>query len=221
MTFTLDQIKELKAPLQPKNVKARKQAGQSLSYIEGWHAIEEANRIFGFDSWMRETVDLRQLGDIYQNQNSNNVINYSCKVRITVLTPEGTSIVREGCGFGSGIDKDVGKAHESAIKEAETDAMKRALMTFGNQFGLALYDKEQNGVAEPEKPAPKAAVSTEKKTLKQGVLESLKLVESQTSLEAWYAGNEPTIKRLSESDKEELRRTYESKLEQFKQTEAA
>jgi hypothetical protein len=40
----------------------------------------------------------------------------------------------------------LGEAHESALKEAETDATKRALATFGNLFGLALYDKEQNGV---------------------------------------------------------------------------
>jgi len=38
--------------------------------------------------------------------------------------------------------------HESAIKEAETDAMKRAFMTFGNPFGLALYDKQQTNVAD-------------------------------------------------------------------------
>ncbi len=37
-------------------------------------------------------------------------------------------------------------AHELALKAAETDAMKRALSTFGNPFGLALYDKEQAGV---------------------------------------------------------------------------
>ncbi|MDM7954732.1 MAG: Rad52/Rad22 family DNA repair protein [Cyanobium sp. CZS 25K] len=36
----------------------------------------------------------------------------------------------------------MGQAHESALKEAETDAMKRALMTFGHPFGLALYDKQ-------------------------------------------------------------------------------
>ena len=42
---------------------------------------------------------------------------------------------------------DLGQAHESAIKEAETDAMKRALMTFGNPFGLALYDKQQRQVS--------------------------------------------------------------------------
>ncbi len=40
----------------------------------------------------------------------------------------------------------LGEAHEAALKEAETDAMKRALTTFGNLFGLALYDKEQAGV---------------------------------------------------------------------------
>jgi hypothetical protein len=55
-------------------------------------------------------------------------------------------LIREGCGAGHGIDTDLGQAHESALKEAETDAMKRALMTFGNAFGLALYDKQQREV---------------------------------------------------------------------------
>jgi hypothetical protein len=50
---------------------------------------------------------------------------------------------------------DLGQAHESAIKEAETDAMKRALVTFGNPFGLALYDKSQRQVSGA--PAPMQA----------------------------------------------------------------
>jgi hypothetical protein len=52
---------------------------------------------------------------------------------------------------------DLGLAHESALKEAETDAMKRALMTFGNPFGLALYDKEQRNVAPPPATPPNLA----------------------------------------------------------------
>ncbi len=44
------------------------------------------------------------------------------------------------------FEVDLGQAHQSALKEAETDAMKRALMTFGNPFGLALYDKRQREV---------------------------------------------------------------------------
>ena len=58
----------------------------------------------------------------------------------------GHLVIREGSGAGHGIDADLGQAHESAIKEAETDAMKRALMTFGNPFSLALYDKQQREV---------------------------------------------------------------------------
>ena len=67
-------------------------------------------------------------------------------MRITVGEDSGAQLIREGCGAGHGIDTDLGQAHESALKEAETDAMKRALMTFGNAFGLALYDKQQREV---------------------------------------------------------------------------
>lgn len=140
MTFTAEQIAALSGPLDPKHVAQREQAGQKLSYIAGWHAIAEANRIFGYDAWNRETVELRQLGDA-RDVNGKMRVDYLARVRIRV-----GDIIRDGCGFGQGIDRDVGQAHESALKEAETDAMKRALMTFGNPFGLALYDKSQANV---------------------------------------------------------------------------
>jgi Rad52/22 family double-strand break repair protein len=66
-------------------------------------------------------------------------------VRIRVRAGD-TIVGREGSGVGHGTGATLGEAHESALKEAETDATKRALATFGNLFGLALYDKEQNGV---------------------------------------------------------------------------
>jgi DNA repair and recombination protein RAD52 len=53
MTFTRTQIDELSAKLRIQHVKERVKRGFSLSYIEGWHAISEANRIFGFDGWDR------------------------------------------------------------------------------------------------------------------------------------------------------------------------
>ena len=147
MSFTPEQNAMLSAPLDRSVVAEREQGGKKLSYIEAWHAIAEANRIFGFDGWNRETVELRQLGEPRTTQDRYGKdqirVGYSARVRITVLTPTGSLIVREGCGFGSGIDKDVDQAHESALKEAESDAMKRALMTFGNPFGLALYDKSR------------------------------------------------------------------------------
>ena len=55
--------------------------------------------------------------------------------------------MREGSGTGEARASTPGQAHELALKGAETDATKRALATFGNPFGLALYDREQGGVS--------------------------------------------------------------------------
>jgi hypothetical protein len=60
------------------------------------------------------------------------------RIRITVKAGD-TSIIREGSGAGEAHSSSPGLAHELAAKAAETDATKRALMTFGNAFGLSLY----------------------------------------------------------------------------------
>lgn len=148
--FSAEQKIDLAAPLSKANVKEREQGGKKLSYVESWHVIAEANRIFGFDAWARETVLLTETNrDLVELRGQNNStyqqwrVGYLAKVRITV-----GDTVREGTGFGSGMGKPeaLGDAIESAAKEAESDAMKRALMTFGNPFGLALYDKTQANV---------------------------------------------------------------------------
>ena len=148
--FTEQQNAALAAPLNSQHVKRRQQAGRSLAYIEGWKVIDEANRIFGFDGWTRETVDLRCVCEkqrqIGQDRRDGWGVSYVAKVRIVVFAAD-TCVTREGVGSGHGIDSDLGTAHESAVKEAETDATKRALMTFGYPFGLALYDKELTNVA--------------------------------------------------------------------------
>lgn len=119
----------------------------ACSYIEGWHAIAEANRIFGFDAWNRETV---KTNCVWQGSGiGKNVCSYTAQVRVSVRAGDSV-IFREGCGSGNGTGTTPGEAHDKAIKEAETDAMKRALSTFGNPFGLALYDKDQKCV----RPSP-------------------------------------------------------------------
>ncbi len=149
--FTTEQIAALAAPLDRSKVKQREQGRSKVSYLEGWQVIAEANRIFGFDGWQRETVETRCVAErersIGSSGRSGWGVTYTARVRIQV-----GPLVREGTGAGHGIDSDLGQAHESAIKEAETDAMKRALMTFGNPFGLALYDKQQREVS--DRPSP-------------------------------------------------------------------
>ena len=154
--FSPEQVTQLSQPLSRDHVKTRQQGRGSVSYVEGWHVIAEANRIFGFGTWDRHTMEVacvyRAERPIGSSAKPGWGVTYTARVRITVRTPGGDRITREGCGAGHGIDVDQGQAHESAIKEAETDAMKRAFMTFGNPFGLALYDKEQREVVEPPSP---------------------------------------------------------------------
>lgn len=152
MNFTSEQIEQLRAPLSKDNIATRSQAGQTLSYIEGHHAIREANRIFGFDGWTRETVYCTEVcRSEYENNQGKQMlkVGYEAKVRVTV-----NGMWREGTGHGQATvgngkpNQMLFEAIEGAAKEAETDAMKRALMTFGDQFGLALYDKQQKHVVE-------------------------------------------------------------------------
>ena len=56
MSFTQQQLRKLKASVRAQHVKAREIDGKTLHYLEGWHVVSEANRIFGFDAWDRETV---------------------------------------------------------------------------------------------------------------------------------------------------------------------
>jgi DNA recombination protein Rad52 len=151
MPFTEPQIKGLAGKLDGGRVKTRQSGGATLSYIEGWFAVSEANRLFGFDGWDRETIASTC---IWEHRSTGRCsCSYVARVRIRVRAGE-TVVVRDGSGGGHGSGATPGEAHESALKEAETDATKRALATFGNRFGLALYDKEQAGVRRRQEEQP-------------------------------------------------------------------
>lgn len=210
MPFSPEQAALLAAKLDGGVVRQREQGGRKFSYIEGWHAIAEANRIFGFDGWSRETVETTCVwsGERKTRNGDKPAASYTARVRITVA-----GIVREGTGAGSGFGNDHGEAHESAVKEAETDAMKRALMTFGNPFGLALYDKDQenvehakpatNGHAAPRPPTPapialppRPRTDTEYKTLAEGIRDALNGAETLDRLLIVMELNRATISTL-------------------------
>ena len=144
MSFNEEQKKLLNQKINKNNVSFRSGGGgQKLAYVESWHVIQEANRIFGFDGWSSETIETSL---VFEDPKC---VSYIAKVRITV-----GDIVREGTGAGHGRMGGVGDKHESAVKEAESDARKRALMQFGDSFGLSLYDKDKAWLkAEDSKPA--------------------------------------------------------------------
>jgi DNA recombination protein Rad52 len=136
MGFSAKQVKALRRNLDYRYVRRRQAAGRELSYIEGWYAISEANRIFGFDAWNRETIESRCV--LARENRGSFLAVYTARVRITVQA-DGTTVVREGHGTGDGRGASPAEVHDTGLKAAETDATKRALATFGKPFGLALY----------------------------------------------------------------------------------
>ena len=144
--FTDKQIQALRYNLDGSRVKTRQQGNVNLSYLEGYDLIDTANTVFGFGNWSYSVSTLEQVSEEI-NEKNNKVIGYKAVVNVVVQDLHHSKHTsREDCGFGTGIAKQYADAHESGAKEAVTDALKRALRTFGSQFGNALYDKQQRNV---------------------------------------------------------------------------
>lgn len=137
--FAVEQVKELQNLLQTSNIKERVGAGgKKLKYVSGDYAIATANRIFGFGKWGyrvlakgRETIGEKEV--------------YTADIELYVV---GCPFPFPGEGVGIAANSTV-EQHEKARKEAVTDALKRALRHFGDQFGLSLYN-EDNYVEDDE-----------------------------------------------------------------------
>lgn len=169
MTLTPEQKAMLEAPLDRAHVKKPSGSfGPKGDYIEGWHAINELNRVFGFDGWSYQielTKDSLVEGETGSGAKQWQAA-YTC---ICTLTAAG--VTRQDVGFGSGFAKGIGDAIEGATKEAATDALKRAARTFGNIFGLALYDKGRANVTDA--PAPSKFITENQRTELMSMFDSL------------------------------------------------
>lgn len=133
---------ELNRKLDPSAIKPAP-AGKYGDYVDGYHVVSEANRIFGNGGWSYEITRLQETSRIDVKGGAQVRVSYLCTVKVHVgdTFKEGSAV-----GMGSGKPDNLGDVIESAVKEAETDALKRALRTYGNTFGLALYDKSRENV---------------------------------------------------------------------------
>jgi len=141
-------------PLDPQLISQRKgRGGRKFDYIEGHTAIDQANRIFGFGGWGYELVGDVTLREIDQTDSRSGEITrsvaYSAMVRVTV--PGAPS--RTDVGFQAVTDESA-EGHETAFKGAVTDALKRALRSFGDRFGNGLYGDPPTNIRNSRPPGP-------------------------------------------------------------------
>ncbi|KAH7061440.1 hypothetical protein B0J12DRAFT_592793 [Macrophomina phaseolina] len=138
--------------LGPEFISSRKGPnGRTLYYLPAEKAINLANEVFGFNGWSSSIRDTTI--DFVDQSQSSGKVSLGLSVIIRVTLKDGT--YHEDIGYGH-IENCTGKAaaFEKAKKEAATDALKRALRTFGNVLGNCLYDKNYEAKVSKMKVAP-------------------------------------------------------------------
>lgn len=151
-----EQLGALLAPLNSNRIASRRQSGRNLSYLEAYDVKATLTRVFGFGGFSAETIEsqvLRMEQDVPAWEGSrdnrrrktddegNPAFNWSvtakCVVRLTI--PVLGAVFTEAAA-ASQTGPDVGEVTDFAIKTAESDALKRAAIYLGTQFGLSLYN---------------------------------------------------------------------------------
>ena len=143
--LTKDQIDKLHGPVTPGRVAKHPSSG--MSYLKTWDVIAQLGKIFGLDNWDDEL----SYGLIFEDnvtwskngqEKSGWDVAYHAKCVLTLRDSNGEFVCsKSGAATGSATHQPSrADAHDLAIKDATSDALKRAATKLGNQFGLSLYD---------------------------------------------------------------------------------
>ena len=159
--------KALEQPLDPALVSQRKGRGRKVfDYLEGHVVIDQANKLFGYGGWgygLAGDVTLRRIEALDTKTGEVKVSHaYSAPVRVTVPGAP----PRTDTGFHA-VAEDTAEGHETAIKGAATDGMKRALRSFGDRFGNGLYGDPPAGPGKARQPQEGKGRSTSSQTTKE------------------------------------------------------
>ena len=149
MSLAPEVIAKLVKPLDPNRVKKREGGGgRSLSYLESHDVIRTANEVFGIGGWSYHVNELTHLGtEKFIGRDAREGTRTGYRATVSVFVGE-TQYCDVGYGDATEYTQSTVTTHELASKEAVSDAVKRALRNFGDQFGLCLYSKdapEHNG----------------------------------------------------------------------------
>jgi len=168
--LTKGQVDALLRPLSGARVATRQQSGKTLSYLEAWDVKRCLIRVFGFGGFDSVVETEEHVGDFPYMGGQNNAtemleVVWRARVRLTIKDRNGEELASysEGAVGSATVRADSaakGDAHDNALKQAASDALKRCAINLGTQFGLSLYDNGSradvvgrvlvNGRPEPE-----------------------------------------------------------------------
>jgi hypothetical protein len=135
------QLKQLMTDLHTSRVETK----QGMSYLAAWDVKATLIRVFGFGGFSSELIESEIVKAVEVPQASNNgkmnwAITAKATVRLTI--PQLGAVYTEAAIAGS-KQPDFTESADMALKSAESDALKRAAIFLGTQFGLSLYNNGQ------------------------------------------------------------------------------
>ncbi|CAK7204536.1 DNA repair protein rad52 [Sporothrix eucalyptigena] len=198
--YTAKEIATLQSRLEkqlgPEYLSARSgPSGQKVHYIAAEKVITLANEVFGFNGWSSSIQNIQI--DFVDEHPQTFKISVGLSVIVRVTLRDGT--YHEDIGYGH-IENCKGKAaaFEKAKKEGTTDALKRALRSFGNVLGNCIYDKKY-----VERVSKMKAVPVNKRTFAERDLHRhadyiVKSEEEPGAINVATAAPLPAVSRLPE-----------------------
>lgn len=143
-TLTEAQRKVLIANLNPDRITHRRQGNSNLSYLEAFDVKATLIRVFGFGGFSAEVIDSK-IERILTGEEAGTKTKWTVLASATVrLTIHQTGAVYTEAAASSQAGSQIGEVADFAIKTAESDALKRAAIYLGTQFGLSLYNAGSN-----------------------------------------------------------------------------
>lgn len=147
-TLKPEQVAQLLEAVRPNRVRQNR----GKDHMEGYDIRAHLTRIFGFGRWDLDGPPAQLIAEesIRRAKDKDNgwpdirwEVVYRQVVTLTVYDEAGLLVGRyRGEATGKAENQPSrGDAHDGAMKEAETQALKRAAINLGDQFGLGLYNK--------------------------------------------------------------------------------
>ena len=136
------QLQMLHANLHPARVASRQQGGRRLAYVEAWDIKAMLIRVFGYGGFSSDVVEAKIMHESqYPSPQEEGKILWRIGAMCTLrLRIHQTGATYTETAVSSQSGPDWGEVADFAVKTAESDALKRAAINLGSQFGLSLYD---------------------------------------------------------------------------------
>jgi hypothetical protein len=142
MGLNAKQIEQLLRPVNPKRVQ---KDNSGMSHLAGYDVSAHLTRIFGFGGWEKRITSLELVSEQGNEKNGRTGwwVTYGCQMTLIVKDPAGNVIWSNDDGATGSASNlpSKGDAHDFAMKNAITYALKRCAKDLGDQFGLSLYNK--------------------------------------------------------------------------------